>query len=474
MNRFRAIPFYVDCLKPVERRILLTLHEVAKGPKFVKSAKVVGNCLASYHPHGDASCYGSLVQLVEQKYAVGKGNWGAAGLHDDTPAAYRYTETKIDSWIEDLAFTYIDYVPWVDIEFEKEPLYLPSPIPIGLIGDGITTGISFYRTVIPKYKLKDLVKRMIWLLENKRPTVVTEQLEQIEMSEDHFGPKILPNFKGCATAENMPNQYYNILINGVGSISAIPNGTIENKHISILGRAPNMTFSSNKDSDDKEKKRKRKYLVDDADNKDKLDVVLRDLTQNNNIEIWVEPKKKNIDLSQMANFIWKNYLIKKFNFNCIVCNNDGIVKTSGIDELLLNNYEAWKYAVLLKKIADYDKLNNRRFEYVVIQIIRNIFEEIKATSVSQIIKKFNEYREKAGNKISIELESYDLEKSIWFKEDKEITEKDVSEICTKRNIKNLIETIIDTQKVDHELITAKNSINNVDRDCLKYTRDLLN
>ncbi len=473
INRFRAIPFYVDCLKPVERRILLTLHEVAKGPKFVKSAKVVGNAISSYHPHGDQSCYGTLIQLVQQSYAIGKGNWSSKSLHDDNAAAYRYTECKISPWIEDLAFTYIDYVPWLDVEYESEPLYLPSPIPVGLIGDGITIGVTFYRTVVPKYKLKDLATRLIWLLEQKlRPTITTELLEQSKMSEKLYGPCIVPNFKGCTSIQNLPNQYYSLLMNGTGSISAIPLGTVENKHIKISGRAPNMSFSPNKES--KKDSVKRTYLTDDADDKDKLDVVLRDLSENNNIEIWVEPRKRNIDLNQMANHIWKKYLIKRFNFNIIVCDNDGIVNTTGIDDLLLNNYQAWKYAVLLKKAAEYEKLNNRKFEYVIVQIIRNIFEEIKATSLDQIIKRFKEYQLKNGGQIAIEIESYDVDKSIWYKQDKEITEKEITEICTKRNIRNLIETIIDTNKIDLELVSAKNAINNVDRDCMKYTRDLLN
>ena len=78
INRFRAIPFFVDCLKPVERRVLLVLWEEAKN-KLVKSAKIVGSTIGKYHAHGDQSCYGSLVQLVHQNYAIGKWNWGSPG-----------------------------------------------------------------------------------------------------------------------------------------------------------------------------------------------------------------------------------------------------------------------------------------------------------------------------------------------------------------------------------------------------------
>ena len=104
-DRFRAIPWEVDMLKPVERRCLLSIHETAK-TRFVKTAKVIGHIIGNYHPHGDVSIYKTLVNLVDQGYAVGQGNWGSPGLHDDPPASYRYTEVKLEKWVEELAFEY--------------------------------------------------------------------------------------------------------------------------------------------------------------------------------------------------------------------------------------------------------------------------------------------------------------------------------------------------------------------------------
>ncbi|MDX1699651.1 MAG: DNA gyrase subunit A, partial [Melioribacteraceae bacterium] len=79
ISRFRAIPLYVDALKPVERRLLLSLHEVAKN-KLVKSAKVIGHVIGSYHPHGDQSAYGTLVDMVRRGLVLGEGNFGTEGL----------------------------------------------------------------------------------------------------------------------------------------------------------------------------------------------------------------------------------------------------------------------------------------------------------------------------------------------------------------------------------------------------------
>ena len=117
INKFRAIPSNIDGLKLVERRVLLTLNDVAKS--LVKSSKVVGNAIAQYHPHGDMSVYGTLVNMVENGYAEGKGGWGGRGLEDDKAAAHRYTECKINKWFSDNAFKYIDKIFFFKLPFLK-------------------------------------------------------------------------------------------------------------------------------------------------------------------------------------------------------------------------------------------------------------------------------------------------------------------------------------------------------------------
>jgi DNA gyrase/topoisomerase IV subunit A len=89
IDSFRAIPWKIDALKPVERRLLLTVHEVAR-TKLQKSAKVVGFCLGKWHPHGDIACYEALAGLVNRGLVTGQGNWGSMGLEDMSCAAQRY------------------------------------------------------------------------------------------------------------------------------------------------------------------------------------------------------------------------------------------------------------------------------------------------------------------------------------------------------------------------------------------------
>ncbi len=436
INRFRAIPSYIDALKPVERRLLLSLHKEARN-KAVKSATVVGYALGHLHPHGDVSCYGTLVNLVDQGYAKGEGNWGSPGLEDAEASPYRYTEVSLNKWVENLAFTYLDekFVQYEEYELEPEPLYLPSPIPIGLIGHGTITGISFYRTLIPKYKLADLAKRLTWILEGKK---------LVE-------PVIQPYSKDCSLQEAEPGEFKKILTTGIGSINYIPHGKLEAKNIRIQGRAPNSSFAA---------------LVRNQEN---LDINLID-NSGEKIDIVVEPKKKHTNLQTLGTTIWQDYLIRKINFNCIFCDNDGTVNTYGLDDILFNNYELWKYSVQLKNIDDYNKLSNKRIELLIVQIIRYIFEQYKCNKVEEIVEKFKELKQSTD--ISIEIDIYDIDKNIWQKETKNVLEQDIIDVCNKRSIKNLVETVIDIQKIESELLAAKSLIDNCEKNCLEYVKEL--
>jgi len=437
INRFRAIPSFIDALKPVERRILLSLYKEGR-KKAVKSATIIGYCLGHLHPHGDQSLYSTLVNMVDTGYAKGEGNWGSPGLENSPAAAYRYTEVSLKKWVDDLAFTHLDekFVPYEEFELEPEPLYIPSPIPIGLIGPDVIIGISFYKTLIPKYKLSDLSKRLFWILKGKDPTneIIIE-----------------PYSRDCSIQESEPGEFRKILTTGIGSLNYIPYGSIDNKTIKVQGRAPNNSFNS---------------LVNNEEN---LDISLVDHSTSV-LNIVVEPKKKSADLQALAGKIWQDHLIKKLNFNCLFCDNDGIVNTYGIDDILIYNYNLWKYSVQLKNIDDFNKISSKKVEFMIVQIIRYILEQYKSNTIGEIITHFNEL--KKSSTISIEIDIYDIDNNIWKKEIKQIHEQDIINVCNKRTIKNLIETVIDIQKVDKELLAAKSIIDNCEQHCLNYVMEL--
>ena len=156
VNSSRAFCDSVDGLKPVERRVLLTAYYVAR-ERFVKSAKIDGGTLASYHPH--SSCYSTIVQLVNQGFLDGQGNFGSnIGIEPTPPAALRYTECKLNRQIHDISLRLIDFVSWGSSELDDEPEYFPTMFPLCFLGKEYTIGIGFgYKTLIPCYNISDFI-----------------------------------------------------------------------------------------------------------------------------------------------------------------------------------------------------------------------------------------------------------------------------------------------------------------------------
>jgi len=167
-SNYRNFPLDLDGLKPVERRVLVSAYKIARA-KFVKSRQVDAYTIGHYHPHGE--CYGTIVQLVRQGFLIGQGNFGSnVGVEPTGPAAPRYTECRIAQPTIDLAFKYIKYVPEIPTEMgDIEPAFLPTMIPLCLIGSEYTQGIGFgYKTYIPCYTFKSLKDRLLWLLGHRK------------------------------------------------------------------------------------------------------------------------------------------------------------------------------------------------------------------------------------------------------------------------------------------------------------------
>jgi len=163
-SNYRNFPLDIDGLKPVERRVLLSAYKIARD-KLVKSRRVDAHTTGHYHPHG--SCYGTIVQMVRQGFMIGQGNFGTnVGVEPVGPAADRYTECRMHPKTVELAFKYVNYVPWIDTELgDTEPEYLPTMFPICLIGTEYTQGIGFgFKTYIPCYTIDGLYQRLLWLL----------------------------------------------------------------------------------------------------------------------------------------------------------------------------------------------------------------------------------------------------------------------------------------------------------------------
>jgi len=178
----RALPDVRDGLKPVHRRILYAMHELGLTPDrpYRKCARVVGDVLGKYHPHGDQSVYDALVRLVQDfssRYPLlaGHGNFGS--VDDDPPAAMRYTETRLaaignESLLAEIGEASVDFVSNFDNSLQ-EPSVLPAQLPILLLNgsSGIAVGMA---TNIPPHNLGEVVDGLISLIDH--PTLSDEAL----------------------------------------------------------------------------------------------------------------------------------------------------------------------------------------------------------------------------------------------------------------------------------------------------------
>ena len=186
----RALPDVRDGLKPVQRRILYAMHELGLTPDrpYRKCARVVGDVLGKYHPHGDQAVYDALVRLV-QTFASrnplldGHGNFGS--VDDDPPAAMRYTETRLapianEALLDEIGDDTVDFAPNFD-DSQQEPTVLPAQLPFLLLNGctGIAVGMA---TNIPPHNLGEVVDALIALV--RKPDLADEKLLELVPGPD--------------------------------------------------------------------------------------------------------------------------------------------------------------------------------------------------------------------------------------------------------------------------------------------------
>ncbi len=185
----RAIPDVRDGLKPVQRRILYAMYEdgLRHNARFRKSANVIGSVLGRYHPHGDMAVYDAMVRMAQDfsfRYTLvnGQGNFGS--IDGDSPAAYRYTESKMtkigEELLKDIEKNTVNFADNYDGS-QREPTVLPSPLPNLLLNGtlGIAVGMA---TSIPPHNLSEVVDATIHLIKN--PKAETEELFQFIKGPD--------------------------------------------------------------------------------------------------------------------------------------------------------------------------------------------------------------------------------------------------------------------------------------------------
>lgn len=228
----RALPDVRDGLKPVQRRVLFSMIELNNGPDkpHRKCARIVGDTMGKYHPHGDSSIYGALVNMAQEwstRYPLvdGHGNFGS--VDGDGAAAMRYTEARLSKismeMLADINKNTVDFAPNFD-ETEKEPTVLPARYPNLLVNgtSGIAVGMA---TNIPPHNLKEIIAAVVKIIDNiveeNRDTEIEEILKIVKGPDFPTGATILGT-RGIEEAYRTGRG--KIRVRAVTNIETLPNG----------------------------------------------------------------------------------------------------------------------------------------------------------------------------------------------------------------------------------------------------------
>ncbi len=339
----RALPRVEDGLKPVQRRILYTMHELNLKPDgpYKKSARVVGDCLGKYHPHGDSSIYQAMVNLAQDfnmrnPLVNGQGNFGS--IDGDGAAAMRYTEVKMEplacEMLKDLEKDTIKWVKNFDDSLD-EPDVLPAAFPNLLVNGtmGIAIGLA---TKIPPHNLTEVIDATVALIDNPKNTV-KDLLQIIKGPDFPTGGFIAPG-----------DSFEEIYTTGKGRIRMSAKVSIEtdgNKQNIVITELP---YNVNKSL----LQMRIKDLRDELAQKDKNNVLsgiqaIVDESDRNGIRVVIRLKKGENPKTVLEYLYQKTDLQCNFNVN-IVAIADGRPQQLGLIQLL-NCYIAHRRDVVYKR-----------------------------------------------------------------------------------------------------------------------------
>lgn len=414
VNQSRALPFSVDGLKPVERRVLLTAYQIARD-KYVKSAKVDGAVIGSYHPH--SSVYGTIAQLVNQGFLDGQGNWGSnIGVEPCPPAAMRYTECRLAKKTVDIALKLVEHVDWVESELDDEPVFLPTMFPMCLLGKDFTQGIGFgFKTLIPCYDIKDLKLRLLSIIkkEEKKPVIKPYTNCKILSSEAEL-ETLLTTGKGSIVFQG---TYRVDNVHCKAIIKSLPPG--KNFEKSILGKF------------DKELSNLDIGWIDESSSENGgTHIVFEVIKQRNRDEIFKSFVKK-LDDALKSTITFEIVVVDDKTKN---------VKNMSVDEMLLNTFNT------------YTSINLKMLKFNELKLNESI-EEVK------LLEKMKPSLKKYMSNKTLELEEVINLISDEIKEDK----NKIKELIQKYRISKLLTFKADYEEINTKLKSIKDNIKHIDK-----------
>lgn len=341
----RALPEVADGQKPVQRRILFAMNEMGlrADAKPVKSARVVGDVLGKFHPHGDQSAYDALVRLAQDfslRYPLidGQGNFGSRD--GDGAAAMRYTEarlTKIASLLlAEIDEGTIDFVPNYDGSF-KEPKLLPARLPFVLLNgaSGIAVGMA---TEIPSHNLREVASAAVALMKSPK-TSLGDLLKHIPG----------PDFPGGGQIISPSSEIAQIYESGRGSVKVRARWTIEElargQWQVVVNELPPATSAQRvlqeiEELTNPKVKLGKKSLTTEQNNLKQtilnvLDSVRDESSRESPVRLVFEPKSKNVEPSEFITLLLAHTSLESnASINLVMIGNDGRPRQKGLKEIL--------------------------------------------------------------------------------------------------------------------------------------------
>ena len=321
----RSLPDVRDGLKPVHRRLMYAMRQLHLDPKsgFKKCARVVGDVIGKYHPHGDSSVYGAMCRLAQDfsvRYPLvdGQGNFG--NIDGDSPAAMRYTEARLTEYaialMDGLNENAVDFRDTYDGE-EQEPVVMPGAVPNLLCNgsNGIAVGMA---TNIPPHNLAEVCDALLLMIE--KPDASIESLvRKIKGPDFPTGGIIVDKFSTISDAYTTGKGNFRIRAKwqkedlGMGQyqivVTEIPYQVVKSKLIERIALLL---------------QEKKVPLLNDVRDESAQD-----------IRIVLEPKNRNVDANMLMELLFKNTELEtKFNMNMNVLDSDGVPRVMSIAEVL--------------------------------------------------------------------------------------------------------------------------------------------
>lgn len=418
----RALPDVRDGLKPVHRRILYAMHDMGMthNSQYKKCARIVGEVLGKYHPHGDAAVYDAMVRMAQdfsQRYPLvdGHGNFGS--IDGDSPAAMRYTEARLSEIAEELLVDIdketVEFVPNFDNTL-KEPSVLPSKFPNLLVNgsSGIAVGMA---TNIPPHNLGEVIDGIISYIDNPKITI-KELMKKIKGPDFPTGGTIM-GVKGIVDAYKSGKGQ--IRVRGKVYLEQPKKGKTQ----IIIGELPYQVNKSRLIEKIAELVRERK--IDGITD-------LRDESDKNGIRVVIEIRK-DVDPNVIVNLLYKNTQLEETFGIIMLALVDGVPRTLNLLRLI-EEYVKHRFTVVVRRTEFELKKAEERAHILegLLIALDNLDEVIKTirsskdvpTAKENLIKKFKLTAVQAQAILDMRLQRLTaLEREKVKKEHKELLEK---------------------------------------------------